>query len=345
MSISAECADSSYLHAFLGAGGAGARGEAMSYEAFTSLPVILAALAAWLIGIVGAKVWDWLGDWRQARMLGISVLEFRLARGRRAQSIVSRTRAMYRVQERKAVGGDTWTIPNLAGVQDAAERVQSVAHGVTVGNDRPGPEPETVLPVETAAIRDSKNVEISMDSATESASPRPAPPANARVFIASKDQIREFLAFETAHHRRPDGSVRILREAPEWASAYRRWAVIHAVAQMPEATFLNLLGKSAGITKSRPRIKDPQTGRVLRNEAGTPLRASVYAMVDDAPAEAKPRRETKADKAARASAELADRRKLASLIPDQSWSEALAAMSQAERLSLGLEGLHQRIAA
>lgn len=320
----------------------------MSYEAFTSLPVILAALAAWLIGIVGAKIWDWFGDWRQARMLGISVLEFRWARGRRAQVIVSRTREMHRVQERierKAAAGDTWTIPNLAGVQDAAERVQSVVHGVTVGNDRPGPEPEAVLPVETADVGALKNAAISTDSAAVSASPRPAPPATARVFIASKDQIREFLAFETAHHRRPDGSVRILREAPEWASAYRRWAVIHAVAQMPEATFLNLLGKSAGITKSRPRIKDPQTGRVLRNEAGTPLRASVYAMVDDAPAEAKPRRETKADKAARASAELADRRKLASLIPDQSWSEALAAMSQAERLSLGLEGLHQRIAA
>ncbi len=114
---------------------------------------------------------------------------------------------------------------------------------------------------------------------------------------------------------------------------------------MPQCTFLRLLGRAAGIDKNIARLKDPFTGRVVKNDAGTPVRVYSYILGNDGADAKKAKRETRQQRLDRCSLELAERRRMADLTPDQTWPEYLASVSQIERESSGLEDLYRKIAA
>ncbi|WP_169305479.1 hypothetical protein [Hyphomicrobium denitrificans] len=159
---------------------------------------------------------------------------------------------------------------------------------------------------------------------------------NVRLLMVPRDQINEFLAFEIAHAV----GASLKRSATDWVSAYRHWASVHAVGAMPESIFLNLLGNAPGIRKTRERRKDPRSGRVLKNSAGTPLRDYFYALGDiDDGASKKPKgkRETKAERSAREAAQMAERRRLAEAMPQLTWAEYLASMSVEDREKFDLQ--------
>lgn len=300
----------------------------MDYATLTSAPVILAASSAWILGVAGASSWRWLVDWRQSRILGMSLYDFRCGNDRRRR-LVSRVRARNRKESSPQVP-----------VQWSVDR--DAYHGETAVQAIEGPRtPPGSEAVREQGVSPQKEPETRRLAESQAASPEHAKPDNVRLLMLPRDQITEFLAFEIAHAV----GAGMKRSANDWVCAYRRWAAVHAIGTMPESIFLNLLGNAAGIRKTRERRKDPDTGRVVKNAAGTPIRDYFYAL-GDAEAAKKPRvkRETKADRAAREASEAAERRRLSEAMPQQTWAEYLATIPVADREELDLERRQRKAA-
>lgn len=123
----------------------------------------------------------------------------------------------------------------------------------------------------------------------ESAPPWPAAgpawPAAGVVIMRPLDHVGDFLA-----HVRASGALRChplsgraetKRSDKAWLAAYQAWAAGRGIAVIPPSMFLGLFAKASGVAKSRDRLKDPATCRVLRNARGTPLRATHYTVVEE----------------------------------------------------------------
>lgn len=290
-------------------------------------PAVIATASATL---AVTTAWRWVVDWRHARVLGLQLWEYRHGEQRR-RWITSRVRA-------RARGESSSGVQAAPGNDRDAYLGQTAVH--VVESPRLAPE---VLPGPTAP--DPVEITNKSEKLAESSTPSPvlATSDNVRVFMLPRDQISEFLAFELAHAA--DGNLK--RAFADWVFAYRRWAAIHAIGTMPESIFLNLLGHAPGVRKTRERRKDRHTGRVIKNAAGTPIRDYFYALGDDEEAVSKkPRgkRETKAERMAREASELAERRRLADLMPQQTWAEYLAAMTEHDRTELDLQYPRRKVA-
>jgi hypothetical protein len=149
-----------------------------------------------------------------------------------------------------------------------------------VDQDQP-PEPEVV---ESGTDHDSVVGASVAHSAT--APVAPAPPARpvqrARMTVNAPEQIRDFLAWMTAEgYARPLEPLRPDQgryTAAVWWTTYLGWCEEHGILPLAEPLFLGALGRHPRIQKSRDRVKDQSTGRVVKNAAGTPLRESHYTL-------------------------------------------------------------------
>lgn len=139
---------------------------------------------------------------------------------------------------------------------------------------QPGSAPSGV-PASPAADPVSEEDESGSVDAPEVA-PQPvraptAEPYRPMIFAAPRQQMIDFLRVVLSEH----DAIKL--PAFEWASFYREWATAHRMALMPDREFLTLLGKVENAKKSRDRVKD-RMGRVIRNDHGTPLRVTYYAL-------------------------------------------------------------------
>ncbi|MBS0233465.1 MAG: hypothetical protein JSR99_08255 [Proteobacteria bacterium] len=94
--------------------------------------------------------------------------------------------------------------------------------------------------------------------------------------MSPEAQMAEFMSFEVSEIE-PGSQVR--RSGAEWVQRYQYWSATWSISRMPEWLFLDHLKNMPGIAKTRERIKDEATQRVVRNEHGTPLRAYYYTLV------------------------------------------------------------------
>jgi hypothetical protein len=282
---------------------------------FVSAALSPSVVCSACLTLAATTAWRWVIDWRQARTLGVSVADFRLGNIRRL-FVVGQVRKR---QRRQVVESSARvTVPVL---------VDSVAHSTESAVEAlPSPRHEPALPLSETHEKADK-----IKAPAESSTAKPRCPA--RVIVSNADQMRDFLAYELARKTAP----RIKREFREWFDAYLRWAEIHSISTMPENKFLQALGKSAGVEKKIERLKDPRTGRVVKNDAGSPIRVFNYVLGDDELASPKRPRETRQQKMAREMAEIAARRQQAAAMPDRTWAEELAALPQSERFASGLE--------
>jgi hypothetical protein len=161
-----------------------------------------------------------------------------------------------------------------------------------------------------------------------------------RVIVSTNDQIRDFLVFELAHA----AGRGVKRDYRDWYESYLKWADIHSIEQMPQCVFLRLLSKASGVEKKIARLKDPLTGRVVKNDAGTPVRVYSYILGGPAPTTKGCKRETPHQRMNREISELEERRRLAALTPEQSWPEYLASIPEHERSANGLQDLYRKMA-
>jgi hypothetical protein len=270
--------------------------------------------------LAATSAWRWVIDWRRARAIGYTVSELRDGR-----EIWSR-----------------WTLKRRRNRVESSARVSvpSFCDSAAASNE------SAVLAIESQRTESSPSLSQTVENVTktkpraESSIDKPRCPA--RVIVSAADQMRDFLAYELARKTGP----RVKREFCDWYRAYLRWAEIHSIGALPQSIFLKLLGKAAGVEKKIERLKDPRTGRVVKNDAGTPVRVYSYILGDDenAPATSKRPRETRAQKMAREMREIAERRQAAAAMPDRTWAEELASLPRETRVEHGLE-LPQRAAA
>jgi len=88
------------------------------------------------------------------------------------------------------------------------------------------------------------------------------------------EQMLEFSKFELEQSR----GIEIKREFSDWVATYRRWATLHDVEPVPETIFLSAFSKTPGVRKTIFRKKDPNSGRVIKNAAGSPIRGYFYTL-------------------------------------------------------------------
>lgn len=299
----------------------------MSYEVLTSTPVIIAALVAWVLGVVGTRAWQRFSEWRFARMIGESISEVRRMDRLRLVTIAHVRHAESAVSEKLTPSAFSESTESNVGDLDARCQVPVESVGPTMDEDgsRPGCG-DGRGPVETAA----SSVENQAKSGKAS-EPSPAfEQGNVRLLVGAKQQVADFLAFECARHRDQSGGLDLRRSGCQWVNAYLQWADIHSIGPMPGNIFLQLLGRSPGISKERVRIKD-DFGRVIKNRSGSPLREIVYALVEESSAKrASPKRETRAERLAREAEALAERRRVSAQIPDRTWAEEMHAIRREE---------------
>lgn len=296
----------------------------MDFATFTSTPVILAASSAWLLGVAGSSGWRWAIDWRRARVMGMEVWEYRTGDAQR-RGVLARVRRRLR---KESVAGVAVTDAAVGGAYCDVSAVAVELSPPSLPAVTPLP-----LPANSAELKEIP----------ESATPSQRP--SARLFMLPGEQITEFLAFEIARAPIPGAPVELKREFSDWTAAYLRWAEVRGLNPMPESIFLNLLKKAPGVAKKIERLKDSKTGRVVKNDAGTPVRIYFYIFSDEgSDAVAHEKRESKRQREARNAAEIAKRRELARHIPDRTWAEELAAMTPAERHDCGVEIPRQRAA-
>lgn len=272
----------------------------MSYEAFTSMPVIIAALAAWALGVAGTWGWNRLRDWRQARMIGFSLSEFRWCAARRFDPEAREKAALVRsvlakFSEFKAAGclspgsvvlsasSYAALCESVASEDDQSDRARRPQFESEV-SESGVPDPSIgstmdrhrfIEPVETAIHVQN----IQQKSPERAVSEARSPERFTRLFLAPREQVSEFLSAEVARHGAGCGVGReIRRDQNAWCEAFRDWTATNAIGPLlPDCMFLKELNRVAFITKSRPRRKD-DFGRVLKTPGGSPERDTVYVL-------------------------------------------------------------------
>lgn len=104
----------------------------------------------------------------------------------------------------------------------------------------------------------------------------------ARMTVNAPEQIRDFIGYMIAEgYARPLVPLR-----PDqgrytdavWWQTYLAWTADAGVVPLSENIFLGALGKHPHIVRSRDRVKDMATGRVVKNAHGTPLRSTHYTL-------------------------------------------------------------------
>jgi hypothetical protein len=288
---------------------------------FVSAALSPSVICSACITLAATTAWRWVIDWRRARAIGYTVSELREGRKIWVRWTLKLRRNRVESSARVSV---------LALCDSAAASDESAVPAITSQQSEAPPSL-------------SETVENAPKTKPRAESSIGKPRCPARVIVGAADQMRDFLAYELARKTGP----RIKREFCDWYQSYLRWADIHSIDALPQSIFLKLLGKSAGVEKKIERLKDPRTGRVVKNDAGTPVRVYSYILGDDedAPASSsKKPRETRAQKMAREMREIAERRQVAASMPQRTWAEELASMAHETRVEHGLE-LPQRVAA
>lgn len=96
------------------------------------------------------------------------------------------------------------------------------------------------------------------------------------------DHVSEYLAHErmaSLGRNALTGRWECKRSSGSVIASYHAWAKARSLRVIPEWQFLNLLADQEGVDKSRDRLKDA-SGRVLKNERGTPLRTNYYTIFE-----------------------------------------------------------------
>jgi hypothetical protein len=132
----------------------------------------------------------------------------------------------------------------------------------------------------------------------ESAAGHPAP----RVYVGPEFQIDDFVQAMINYcgcEKWRDAAI---------LEVYRAWARDGQIGNpVHDVQVLTLLAKHPNVRRTRERIKDPRTGRVMKLPSGTPVRASFYELVET-PAAAS-RQKAVASSAASAAGEQGDPRR------------------------------------
>ena len=170
----------------------------------STLQVIVTSAASTLLLTLALQR---LADWREARACDVSISylrsynRWRHALARVRASRVRAARAGVPDERGTSSEADDWTVPRTRSSPACLSRAPIV--------------PES--PVNAGLTR------------RIAASPKAQAPVPARVFISPGDQIREFLAFETARHMKADGCYELRRDSSEWLAKYRSWAAVRAI--------------------------------------------------------------------------------------------------------------------
>lgn len=145
--------------------------------------------------------------------------------------------------------------------------------------------PESVAPERG---REPSGPLVSMQSERSPVVVRESRSSQAAVFVRPSDQVDDFVAFvrEMMLGKHPDtGRWECKLSDQRWVEAYRRWAHERAIVVVPVGIFLKYLRQQSGVLKTRDRLKCPETGAVLKNAAGTPLRCTYYTVTEAPPVE------------------------------------------------------------
>lgn len=103
------------------------------------------------------------------------------------------------------------------------------------------------------------------------------PPAErGTVHLPDADHVSEFIAWVITDE---DGNAQTVRfRHKQLLANYRTWAHRSSVQPLPELRLLALLGRNPAIKRTRERVKEKATGRVVRLPSGTPVRESYYTL-------------------------------------------------------------------
>lgn len=114
----------------------------------------------------------------------------------------------------------------------------------------------------------------------------PPPAQRGMAILPADEHVDRFIAWAITDE---DGITHRVRfRHKQTAANYRMWAERHCVHPLAELVFLSALAKHPQVKKTRDRVKDPQTGRVVILPSGSPMREMQY-IITPSRAEAKRR--------------------------------------------------------
>lgn len=115
----------------------------------------------------------------------------------------------------------------------------------------------------------------------------PPPAQRGMAILPSDEHVARFIFWAITDE---EGNAHRVRFRHKQAVAnYRLWAERHCVEPLTELVFLSTLAKHPQVKKSRDRVKDLQTGRVVMLPSGSPMRETHYVIT---PARAEAKRKT-----------------------------------------------------
>jgi len=171
-----------------------------------------------------------------------------------------------------------WSRPRPSGVQGVPPPVPAAPHVPVLSASPPSGASATA----SESLSEAPETPVKLLT-------RPAP-TGARMYVNAPEQVHEFLDHMTrngfARGANCDDPEAGRATSEEWFESYCQWAARLGIAVLPDCLFLANLAKHPRIKRSRPRAKDPMTGRCLKNEQGKEVKVTAYTLFERAPVEA-----------------------------------------------------------
>ncbi|MDQ8700587.1 hypothetical protein [Hyphomicrobium sp. LHD-15] len=102
----------------------------------------------------------------------------------------------------------------------------------------------------------------------------PPPIERGSALLPASDHVTEFILWASVDE---DGQAHHVRfRDKQLVGNYRTWAVRLGIVPLPESILLRMIARHPQVKKSRERVKDKLTGRVLHLPSGTPQRETIY---------------------------------------------------------------------
>lgn len=102
----------------------------------------------------------------------------------------------------------------------------------------------------------------------------PPPIERGVAFLPAIEHVTEFIAWASINE---DGEAQRVRfRNTQMLANYRLWAQRLGVSPLPESIFFGMMAKHPQVKRSRERVKDQTSGRVVKLQTGTPVRETYY---------------------------------------------------------------------